>query len=404
VARRWVFAVAAAALAVRLFAIVALYGDSTDLHIYRYFAEFARHGVNPYHAPASATAGGSRADEPALEFLLFAGLLDLWNSATVIRLLFALLDTGVVLALGLLIPRSPRWRLNAMLFYAFNPLVLLAWTRLPEDKSISFVLIVVAVACFERGRIALGWASATLLAALKWVGAFFALPLLVQTWRKRGAGYAVRTVLLAAAAFLLANLPYFPGSFLAYERRDHRLSFTPIFDSITVPLAHAGLYTSLVPRVWLVVAAVGLAYLTWRRTIDVAEAICIGTWAGFVLLPDEPPDRILIASLPLLLVVRSTRFRWLLWWLVSLVPATWLYVDTMSSPGRLRQLTGAPESWRHVLGANVLMLALVAVYGFDRMTGRGREPIALEGAEDRAHVVVPRVALEHAPTGGLAEP
>lgn len=375
--RRRVILIAAAALAVRLFAIWHAYGDSTDLHIYRYFSEFARHGVNPYHAPASAAAGGGRADEPVLEFLLYAGVLDIWNSPTAIRVLFALLDTGVVLCLGLLIPRSPRWRLNAMLFYAFNPLVLLAWTRLPEDKSISFVLIVVVVALFERGREALGWTAATILAAVKWVGAFFALPLLVHTWRERGASFAVRAGVFAGIAFVVSNLPYFPGSFLAYQRRSARLSFTPIFDSITVPLAHAGLYSPLLPRVWLVAATLALALLTWRGTIDVAEAICLGTWAGFVLLPDEPPDRILIAALPLLLVIRSTRFRWALWWIASLVPAAWLYVDSMSTPGRLRSLTGSPESLRHVLGANVLMLLFVLVYAFDRVTGRGREPVVL---------------------------
>jgi len=380
VARRWVILVAGGALAVRLIAIAHFYGDSTDLHIYRYFAEFARHGVNPYHAPASAAAGGGRADEPVLEFLLYAGLLDLWNSGTAIRILFALLDTCVVLALGLLLPRTAAWRTNAMLFYAFNPLVLLAWTRLPEDKSISFVLVVVTVAFFERGRLALGWTAATVLAAVKWVGAFFALPLLVHTWRARSGRFAVAAGALAVVTFALANLPFFPGSFLAYERRSHRLSFSPIFDSITVPFAHAGLYSPLVPRVWLVFATIALALLTWRGLIDVGEAICLGTWAGFVLLPDEPPDRILLAALPLLLVVRSTRGRWVLWWLASLVPAVWLYVDTMSAPGGLRRLTGAPETTRHVLGANVFMLLLVLVYLWDRARGRGREPIAAQSA------------------------
>jgi hypothetical protein len=368
VARRWVILVAGGALAVRLIAIAHFYGDSTDLHIYRYFAEFARHGVNPYHAPASAAAGGGHADEPVLEFLLFAGVLDLWNSGTALRVLFALLDTCVVLALGLLLPRSPRWRTNAMLFYAFNPLVLLAWTRLPEDKSISFLLVVITVALFELGRVAEGWIVATLLAAVKWVGAFFALPLLVHTWRVRGARFAIAAAVLAVAAFVLANLPYFPGSFLAYHRRNVRLSFDPpIFDSITVPFAHVGLYSALVPRIWLVFATVALAGLTWRALITVSEAICLGTWAGFVLLPDEAPDRILLATLVLLLIVRG---RWLLWWLASLVPAVWLYVDTMSSPGRLRDLTGAPESWRHVLGANVFMLLGLVFYVRDRIASR----------------------------------
>lgn len=402
-ARRWVLLIAAGALAVRLFAIWHAYGDSTDLHIYRYFAEFIRHGVDPYHAPASATAGGGKADEPVLEFLLFAGVLDLWHSSAAIRVLFALLDTCVVLALGLLLPRSARWRMNAMLFYAFNPLVLLAWTRMPEDKSISFVLVVVIVAMFERGRVVAGWVGATVLAAVKWVGAFFALPLLVHTWREKGPAFAVRTAIVAAAAFAIANLPYFPGSILAYQRRSERLSFTPIFDSITVPLAHAGLYSTWLPRVWLVAATLALAYLTWRRTIDVAEAICLGTWAGFVLLPDEPPDRILIATLPLLLVLRSGQMRWVAWWLLSLVPAVWLYVDSMSSPGSLRTLTGAPGSLGHVLGANVLMIAVVLVYAVDRVRRRGREPIVLEPVEDRGDVVVPGVALEHATARGLSE-
>jgi hypothetical protein len=368
VARRWVILVAGGALAVRLIAIAHFYGDSTDLHIYRYFAEFARHGVNPYHAPASAAAGGGRADEPVLEFLVFAAVLDLWNSGTAIRVFFALLDAGVVLALGLLLPRDPRWRLNAMLFYAFNPLVLLAWTRLPEDKSISFLLVVVTVALLELGRVGAGWIAATALAAVKWVGAFFALPLLVHTWRARGLRFAIGAAVLAVAAFVLANLPYFPGSFLAYQRRNVRLSFDPpIFDSLTVPLAHVGLYSPLVPRVWLVLATVALAILTWRGLVTVSEAICLGTWAGFVLLPDEPPDRILLATLVLLLVANG---RWLVWWLASLVPALWLYVDTMSSPGRLRDITGAPESWRHVLGANLFMLLVLAFYVRDRIAAR----------------------------------
>ncbi|MGH9141059.1 MAG: hypothetical protein ACRD3J_05510, partial [Thermoanaerobaculia bacterium] len=162
------------------------FGDSADLAIYSYFGRFVAHGINPYHVAPLPSAGGAIADEPIFEFVLYAGLLRLWDSPTTLRLFFALCDAATIVAIGLFLPRTRAWRAGAMLFLGFNPLPILAWSYIPEDKSLVILLVVLTIAAAERSRHHLVWMTTGLLAALKWMGPFFAIPLLVEESRRTG--------------------------------------------------------------------------------------------------------------------------------------------------------------------------------------------------------------------------
>jgi hypothetical protein len=150
---RWrdaVIAVALGALAVRLFIIAHSHGGN-DLRIYMYFSRLALHGQNPFAAAPGGPFPPTQSDSPALEVAVFTGLLAIHDAGTTLRLVFALSDVVVVLLIGLCFPRPRHWRAALMLFYAFNPFVLFAWTVFAEDKSLLFLGIVVLLLALEQG-------------------------------------------------------------------------------------------------------------------------------------------------------------------------------------------------------------------------------------------------------------
>jgi hypothetical protein len=369
-ARRWrrlVYGAALVALLIRTTIALNGFGGSTNLAIFTYFSGFVARGINPYHVAPLATAGGAIADEPIAEFVLYAGLLRLWDSPTTLRLFFAACDALTIVTIGLFFQRPRGWRLGAMAFIAANPLPLLAWTFLAEDKSVAMLLLVVVLAASERGRYGIAWAATGALTALKWMGGFFALPLLIEGVRRAGRRI-VTPVVAAATVVVVATVPFFPDSLLGLERRSARMKSKPMFDSLTVLLANVDLYKPLLIQVGLPLALLVIALMHWRRKIDVTEAVSLGSTAGFVLLPDEGPDRILLVTMSLMFVVRP---RWALWWAVSLVPFAWLLIDyefALNHP--LHRLIGAPGTWKHVIGANLLLLVVAASYVADKFADR----------------------------------
>jgi hypothetical protein len=383
--RRLVVTYAVAAFAIRGVLALGGLGDSADLSIYVYFGRFVANGINPYHVPPLPSAGGAIADEPVFEFVLYAGLLRMWDSPITLRLFFAACDAATIMALGLLLPRTRRWRLGAMTFLGFNPLPLVAWTYIPEDKSLVLLLLVVTMAAAELSRDGIAWITTGLLAAVKWMGPFFAVPLLVDGIRRTGRK-ALWPAIAGGTIAVLSMLPFFPDSLLTLVRRSDRFNARPMFDSITIVLADLHIYHPALLRVWLVVAFAVVAVLHAREAIDVGEAIALGSAAMFVFLPDEPADRILLVSMVLMLV---TRPRWRTWWTISFIPTVWVFADyTFGAHHPLRRIIGPPESWQHVLPANLLLLALVSSYWVDRMRGVGREPVWPASVQGRLERVV----------------
>jgi len=240
--RNWrnvIIAIAAVALLVRL-GFVAATGSHADanLQVYYYFSDLFRHGIDPYHAPLGGAIDPKYAVNPPALHALFAGLLAIHDSAVTLRVFFALADAAVILAVGLLLPRERSFRLAFVLFYAFNPLVLLMWTVSAQDKTFTFLLIVLVVAGLARADHALTWVSATVLAAVKWMSLFFVVPLATHALRERSRRSALQAVGIFVLIFALSNLPFFPSNLRAFHNRGIAAGWsTPIHESITRVLA-----------------------------------------------------------------------------------------------------------------------------------------------------------------------
>jgi hypothetical protein len=375
--RAWVVAITGAAVLVRIGVILGS-GGGFDLRVYLAFARAAAEGDNPY-----VTVEGASLDQAVnlpLEHILFAALLRLHDSPDTLRVAFLLADACTLALIGLWPGRSIAWRLAVMTFYGFSPFVLYSWTGHATDKTLLLLGITALLVALERDRWAVAWAVTAALAAFKWIGAFWAVPLLVADTRARGwraAGVAAGAFL---AVFALAHLPYLPESLDAYGHRSDRLALDPpLHAALLMPLAEIGLYDPLMARLGTV--ALLLAVYVWhaRGGLTTSEAIVLSIAAAYLLLPDQSDNRILLIVLPMLYVIRLTpaRLAWL--WAVSFVAAAALVVQLDGVPGPLapiddllRGIFGEYGSLQHVLVMNVILVS-VAVWFF---ADRRREPAA----------------------------
>lgn len=378
--RRWrlvVLAIAAAALLVRL-AIIAATGGGADLRVYVYFARLFAAGEDPYSAPAGGAVDPVYGDQAPLLFGLFAGLLKVHDAPETLRVLFALADTAVIALIGLWLRRPVAWRLGFILFYAFSPFVLYSWTAHAEDKTVIFLGLAGLVIALERGSHAAAWVLTAALAAVKWLGAFWALPLVLATARARGARAALLSLGGFAAVFAAAQAPFFPSSLEAYARRADRMELDPpIHAGLLKPLAEIGLYDPWLAR-GLTVAALLAVYAAFaRRRLDAPAAVVLAMVAGYVFLPDQSDNRVLLLVLPVLLLTRLTPLRYAVLWVLSTVAAVALVVELNGVPGPLAGLEplltalfGAYGSMQHVVIVNALLLWALACFALDLRAGR----------------------------------
>ena len=365
--RRALLAIAAAALAVRL-VIAAVTGGGSDLNVYYSFASLVADGANPYYPPAGFGLPERLADNLPAEFLLFAGLLELHDSKYVLRVLFALADTAVVVLVGLKWARPIAWRAAFAGFYAFNPLVLGSWTATSEDKTLIFLLLAALILSLEAGRTVAGWAAATALGVLKGVAIFFAPFLAWHTWRERGLRGAAACVAGFALLMLAGHLPWWPDAFEVYDRRDGHIEFRdPAHAAFTQLLDRAGLYDPALVRygVPLMLVAVFGIYVAGR--IGVVEGIVLANLVTLVLQPDHAYTRALLAALPFLFVIDLTARRWAVMWAVSAVASVGVYLQ--QERGEL----GGYGSLAHVAVANAFLVLVVGYYVADKVSGRGAD-------------------------------
>lgn len=377
-----VIMIALAALLVRL-AIIAHSGGGSDVRIYTYFSRLALHGLDPYGSPANGQYAPVFGNSPPAEVALFAGLLSLHDSPTTLRVLFALSDTALLAIVGLCFPRPRAWRLAFICFYAFNPFVLFAWTALGEDKTLLLLGIVLLLLALERARDWGSWLAVSALAVFKFLGAFLAPALAIDTVRRRGR-WAIVPVAVFVALFALSNLPWFPHSLRAFSRRDMRLAINPpLHASPTLLLARIGVYAPIEAKL---LGAVGIAVvlgLLIARRIDVCEAVVWSLFSGYVFLPDDALDRLLLITLPFLLILDLSRRRWLLMWAISCVCALAAVVAIHGVPhplsgvgGLLRSVFGHEATVRHVLWMNVLPALVIGFYATERRARSNASAIA----------------------------
>lgn len=353
-----VLALAAAALIVRL-VLIAVSDGGADLAIYDYFGGFALHGVNPYDVPAGGPIESRFADSPPLEFALFAGLLALHDADTTLRIFFALCDAGVILLIGLAFPLTRQWRMRVLLFYAFNPFVLTAWTAFAEDKTLLFLLIAALLLALQRDRLGWAWAATAALTALKFLGAFFAPVLALHTLRARGRSGLI-PIAVCAGVVTLTCLLWFPDSLHMLDNRRERATIPePIHASPLLFLSHVGLYATWLPQLLMIVSLVAVLVLYARDRLDVREAVVLSIAAGYVYLPDQPSNRILLVLLPFLLLADLSRRAWLLLWLTSLPAAAAVIEASRPLPDGLATAIGPSGSLRQVVWLHLPLLVVV---------------------------------------------
>lgn len=364
-------ALAAIALLLRLL-LIAVTDGGADLAIYTWFGDLGLHGVNPYDAPAGGAIEPRFADSPPLEFLLFAGLLKLHDSADTLRVFFALCDAGVVLLIGLAFPLARAWRWRVVVFYALNPFVLTAWTGFSEDKTLLFLLIAALLLALLRDRLDWAWAATAALTALKFLGAFFAPVLALHTLRARGRRGLI-PIALCVLAVALTCLIWFPDSLHMLDNRGERANLpAPIHASLLLFLDAGGLYASWQPQALAVVSLALVLALWWTERIDVREGVVLSIAAGYVWLPDQPSNRILLVLLPFLLLADLSRAAWLLLWLTSIPASLAVLEASRELPGGVAELIGPGGSLRQVVWLQLPLLVVVIAWIRDRSRNTGK--------------------------------
>lgn len=386
-----VFAIAILALIVRAVIIAHSHGGQ-DLQMYTYFSRLALHGHNPFAPPRGGLFPGYDSNNPPIEVAVYAGLLAIHDSPTTLRMLFALADAGTVLLIGLCFPRPWRWRLPWILFFAFNPFVLVSWTTFAEDKTLLFLGICLWILALERGRQWSAWITATALTVFKFLGAFAVPALALDTYRKRR-WWVLAPAVVFVLAFLLSNVPWFPHSLNAFSRRNQRLDLGyPIHASPMLVLASLHLYAPVEATLLTIAAILAVLAAFYARRIEMREALALSLVAGYLFLPDDAFNRLLLITLPLMLLIELSLARWVAIWTISSVAAFGAVIATHGVPhwlsgihGPLRSVFARDGTLRHALWMTLLTATVLAIYVYDRR--RGRAPIAIASARSNAATI-----------------
>jgi hypothetical protein len=344
--RTWravVLALAGAAFLIRLGIIAHSHGGN-DLGTYTYFARIALHGGDPFSAPAHGLFAAGYANNPPVEFASFAGLLAIHDSATTLRVVFALSDLFVLMLIGFAFPWSQARRGALLVFYGFNPLVLLWWTYWSEDKTLLFLAIVLLLWALERDRTWFAWGVAAALAAFKFLGAFLAPVLAVNEFRKTR-WRALEPIAAFAVVALVSNAPWFPHSLDAFTRRNDRLAFNPpIHTSPTLLISRLGFYAPFEAQLLPVLAGVCVVALLLARRINVREAVVWSLFVSYVFLPDDDVDRMILITLPFLLIMSVSVWEWAAIWIVSLLATAASVIAVNGVPHALAAINGPLQS------------------------------------------------------------
>jgi hypothetical protein len=402
-----VILVALLAFLVRLLIIGHSQGGS-DLANYTYFSRIALHGGNPFTPPAHGLFPPSYANNPPIEFASFAGLLAIHDSATTLRVLFALSDLLIVLFIGFAFPWSQVRRMALIVFYAFNPLVLLWWTFWAEDKTLLFLGIVVLLWALERDRTWIAWGAAAALAAFKFLGAFFAPVLAVHEFR-RTRWRALEPIAAFAVVALVSNAPWFPRSLDAFTRRNDRLAFNPpVHISPTLLISRIGLYAPIEAQLIPALGIVFVVALLIARRINVREAVVWSLFVSYVFLPDDDVDRLVLITLPFLLIMRISVLEWAAIWIASLWATVASVIATNGVPHALDSLRGPLQSVfshegtvRSVIWTCLPTVLVLAVY-FRGRQQRPRQPAVEVSHDGQTSALPPRSAITDATAPGAS--
>ena len=374
----FIVTVAALALLARLLLIHYVTLDAgDDLRIYTYFGDLMAQGANPYDPPVDSPINRHYANIAPLNLAFFAAILRLWDSPAALRVTFAVVDALLLLTVGFLVRRPWTWRRDVMLFYGFNPLILITLVVNSQDKVVVLWLMALLLVAVEANRMVASIALTTLLTLYRWLGAFFILPLALyfaRSWRALAAmlgGFGV--------AVVASHLVYWPDNLIIYASRSARtLIDPPIHASPTILLDAIGYYSpTFVPISIFVALAVAYALFAFEK-IGIVELIVLVTFFTNMGAPEVPVSRILMVALPILWIIRLPAERvWVLWIVAT---AATFFVRPELGHTVLATLPVAVQpamEWLlspvpNALIMNTLPALLLVWYCIDKATGRVR--------------------------------
>jgi hypothetical protein len=274
-----------------------------------------------------------------------------------------------------------------MVLFALDPFVLISWTVFAEDKTIIFFWIALLVIALDRSRMYLTWFSATVLTVFKFLGVFAAPVLAIDSWRRRGTA-AIAPVVGFVVVSLLSNAFWFPHSIKAFSRRNGRVGIDPpIHASPTLILSKLHVYApwEVKPLMIALLLAVFVAFLYRRLTIQ--EAAIWSLFAGYVFLPDDSFDRLLLISLPFLLLVSLSWVQWLALWVWTCITALGAEIAVRGVPhvlhfasGSLQSIFGHDGTIAHALWMNSFVVLVLGIWWVARRRD-GSATEAVTGAE-----------------------
>ncbi len=136
--------------------------------------------------------------------------------------------------------------------------------------------------------------------------------------------------------------------------------------------------------------------LLLARRINVREAIVWSLFVSYVFLPDDDVDRMVLITMPFLLIMSISVFEWTAIWIVSLWATVASVMATKGVPRALDALRGPLQgvfshegTVRSVIWTCLPTVVVLAVY-FRGRQRRSREP-AVEVSHDRpASALLPR--------------
>ena len=370
-----VAAIALLAFAVRVILVAHTHGGS-DLRNYTYFARIAFRGHDPFTPPVHGEFPPSFANSPPVEFGIFDLLLHVSNSPTTLRWAFALADVATLLLIGFGSNRPRTWRLAFMLFFAFDPFVLISWTVFAEDKTIIFFWIALLIIALDGERLYLTWFSTTVLTVFKFLGVFAAPVLAIDSWRRRGSA-SLAPIAGFVVISALSNALWFPHSLKAFSRRNVRVGIDPpIHASPTMVLSKLHIYATWEVKPLMIVLLLVIFVAFLYRRLSIQEATVWSLFAGYVFLPDDSFDRLLLISLPFLLLVSLSWRQWLALWGWSCVTALGAEIAVHGVPhalhfagGPLQTAFGHDGTIVHALWMNSFVVLVLVLYWIARRRG-----------------------------------
>jgi hypothetical protein len=289
---------------------------------------------------------------------------------------FALADVATLLLIGFGSTRPRTWRLAFMVFFALDPFVLISWTVFAEDKTIIFFWIALLVIALDGERLCLTWFSTTVLTVFKFLGVFAAPVLAIDSWRRRGTA-AVAPIAGFVVISALSNAFWFPHSLKAFSRRNVRVGIDPpIHASPTMVLSKLHVYATWEVKPLMIVLLLVIFVAFLYRRLSIQEATVWSLFAGYVFLPDDSFDRLLLISLPFLLLVSLSWRQWLALWIWSCVTALGAEIAVRGVPhalhfasGPLQTAFGHDGTIVHALWMNSFVALVLVSYWIARRRG-----------------------------------